>query len=194
MQAPWENVDFDRRTWFIPGAHSKNKRSYRIFLSDFSTALLTELRILTGHPPWLFPHRKDVTQHAPIKDVGNALAHRQADDGTPKKAIMRPINSSLLLSGGRWSLHDLRRTGATYMQALGVMPIVIERCLNRVSSLDQSEKQLNRQLMLALSSVPVRARDARRVAGTRGVSGEDLQGRDTSTAESRLRRLRPRLR
>ncbi|WP_322012047.1 hypothetical protein [Paraburkholderia sp. J12] len=21
MQAPWENVDFDRHTWFIPGAH-----------------------------------------------------------------------------------------------------------------------------------------------------------------------------
>jgi integrase len=147
LQAPWENVDFDRRTWFIPRAHSKNRRSYRIFLSDFSVALLAELRLLTGHTPWLFPHRKDLTQHAPIKDIGNALAHRQSDDGSPKKAIMRPINSSLLLPDGRWSLYDLRRTGGTYMQALGVMPIVIERCLNNVSSLDQSEKQLNRQLM-----------------------------------------------
>jgi hypothetical protein len=33
------------------------------------------------------------------------------------------------------------------MQSLGMMPIVIERCLNHVSSLDQSEEQLNRQLM-----------------------------------------------
>jgi hypothetical protein len=91
----------------------------RIFLSDFSVALLAELRILTGHTPWLFPHRKDSKLLAPVKDIGNAIAHRQADDDTPKKAIMRPINSSLLLPDGRWSLHDLRCTGVTYMQALG---------------------------------------------------------------------------
>ncbi|AFT87811.1 site-specific integrase [Paraburkholderia phenoliruptrix] len=60
---------------------------------------------------------------------------------------MRPIDSSLLLPGGRWSLHDLRRTRATYMQALGVMRIVIERYPNLLSSLEQADKQLNRQLM-----------------------------------------------
>ncbi|WP_185219068.1 tyrosine-type recombinase/integrase [Paraburkholderia dinghuensis] len=147
MQAPWKNVNLERRTWFIPGAHCKNKRAYTVFLSDFAVELLTNLRELTGGTPWLFPHRKDDTLHAPIKDIGNALAFRQSDDGTPKKAKMRPINSSLLLPGGRWSTHDLRRTGATYMQALDIAPVVIERCLNHVSSLDQTDRQLNRQLM-----------------------------------------------
>jgi integrase len=39
---------------------------------------------------------------------------------------------ALLLSGGDWVPHDLRRTGATMMQALGIAPIVIEKVLNHV--------------------------------------------------------------
>jgi len=41
----------------------------------------------------------------------------------------------LVLSGGRygaWTPHDLRRTAATMMQALGVSPDVIDRCQNHV--------------------------------------------------------------
>ncbi len=37
---------------------------------------------------------------------------------------------SLMLPGGQWRPHDLRRTGATLMAELGVLPEVIERCLN----------------------------------------------------------------
>ncbi len=37
-----------------------------------------------------------------------------------------------MLSGGAWTPHDLRRTGATMMGELGVMGEVIERCLNHV--------------------------------------------------------------
>ena len=37
---------------------------------------------------------------------------------------------TLTLPGGRWTPHDLRRTGATIMGENGVMSEVIERCLN----------------------------------------------------------------
>ena len=37
---------------------------------------------------------------------------------------------ALILPGGRWTPHDLRRTGATMMVALGVLPGVADRCLN----------------------------------------------------------------
>ncbi|MNG18515.1 Phage integrase family protein [compost metagenome] len=37
---------------------------------------------------------------------------------------------ALLLPGGKWTPHDLRRTGATVMTAQGVLPEVAERCLN----------------------------------------------------------------
>ena len=41
-----------------------------------------------------------------------------------------PKSNALMLSGGEWTPHDLRRTGATLMQSLGIMPEVIERVLN----------------------------------------------------------------
>jgi integrase len=36
------------------------------------------------------------------------------------------------LPGGRWTPHDLRRTGATLMGELGVHGDVIEKCLNHL--------------------------------------------------------------
>jgi hypothetical protein len=35
-----------------------------------------------------------------------------------------------MLSGGKWTPHDLRRTGTVIMVSLGVLPEVVERCLN----------------------------------------------------------------
>ena len=50
------------------------------------------------------------------------LSHRRNDD-------------SMVLSdgvNGEWTPHDLRRTAATMLQALGVSPDVIDRCQNHV--------------------------------------------------------------
>lgn len=41
-----------------------------------------------------------------------------------------PLVDTLKLPEGKWTPHDLRRTGATMMGALGVLPEVVERCLN----------------------------------------------------------------
>ena len=39
-------------------------------------------------------------------------------------------NQALVLIGGKWTPHDLRRTGATIMGDLGIAPDVTEKCLN----------------------------------------------------------------
>ena len=39
---------------------------------------------------------------------------------------------SLLLPGGKWTAHDLRRTGATLMAGMGISGDVIDECLNHV--------------------------------------------------------------
>ena len=39
---------------------------------------------------------------------------------------------SLVLSGGRWTAHDLRRTAGTLMASIDVSGDVIDECLNRV--------------------------------------------------------------
>ena len=53
--------------------------------------------------------------------------------GRQAKTILsnRTKNSqALVLNGGKWTPHDLRRTGATIMGNLKVAPDVIEKCLN----------------------------------------------------------------
>ncbi len=37
---------------------------------------------------------------------------------------------ALVLSSGKWTPHDLRRTAATLMGELGIAPHIIEKCLN----------------------------------------------------------------
>ena len=37
---------------------------------------------------------------------------------------------ALVLPGGKWTPHDLRRTAATTMAELGALPDVVEKCLN----------------------------------------------------------------
>jgi integrase len=41
---------------------------------------------------------------------------------------------ALTLPGGLWTAHDLRRSAATLMQGLGVLPAVIEKCLNHTET------------------------------------------------------------
>ncbi|MNZ99082.1 Phage integrase family protein [compost metagenome] len=53
---------------------------------------------------------------------------RQPEQGTMSRRSAKA--QALLLPGGKWTPHDLRRTGATIMTALGVLPEVAERCLN----------------------------------------------------------------
>lgn len=46
-------------------------------------------------------------------------------------------DNTLVLAGGKngtWTPHDLRRTGATMMQALGISLDIIDRCQNHVPS------------------------------------------------------------
>ncbi len=37
---------------------------------------------------------------------------------------------TLILSNGKWTPHDLRRTAATLMTALGILPDIADKCLN----------------------------------------------------------------
>ncbi|WP_348773750.1 tyrosine-type recombinase/integrase [Kingella kingae] len=78
----WQEIDFTARTWIIPAErmkHEKNKPKppHLIPLSDWAMELLTELRELTGHTPYLFPSRtaktgviSEVTLNTIIKRLG----------------------------------------------------------------------------------------------------------------------------
>jgi len=136
--AEWDHVNFETREWFIPAENTKGhrlkKQSLTVFLSDYSLQKFKELRALTGHTRWLFPSPGE-TGHLNQKAISKQVGDRQIMFKHRKQLSKRVFSDSLVLSNGRageWVVHDMRRTGATLMQSLGVSLDVIDRCQNHI--------------------------------------------------------------
>ena len=125
--AAWSDVDVVAKQWRIPPENSKNGKAHLIDLSDFAIRQFETIRTLTGSTPWVLPAKHN---DGPVcsKSLAKQIGDRQRD-GAPMKN-RSPLTDVLKLPGGKWTPHDLRRTGATMMGALGVLPEVVERCLN----------------------------------------------------------------
>ena len=127
------DVDLDARVWFIPKEHSKNQDAHVIFLSDFAARQFRSLLDLPTDSGWLFPSAKESRLHADVKNITKQIGDRQLSKShrnPGNKRVKAAGADALLLSGGGWTPHDLRRTGSTMMEALGVLPAVIDKCLN----------------------------------------------------------------
>lgn len=139
--ARWEHVDLDAGEWFIPKENVKgNLDNLIIYLSEFALEQFRQLKELTGKSEWCFPARNK-EGHVCVKSMSKQIGDRQSmfkksRDGTPRKPMKRRRHdNTLVLGGGKngaWTPHDLRRTGATIMQSLGVALDVIDRCQNHV--------------------------------------------------------------
>lgn len=126
LNARWEHVDFERRQWTLP--ETKNGRRHTVYLNDMALSQFEALRQHTGMTEWVFPASR---LNGPVcaKTVTKQVADRQRGNDKPMSGRSKQTDS-LALGGGQWRPHDLRRTGATLMAELGVLPDVIERCLN----------------------------------------------------------------
>jgi integrase len=138
LMTEWRHVDFEAGTWFVPKENVKGsrgkKRDHFVYLSPFALRQFRALHARTGKSRWCFPGR-DGESHVDVKSVSKQVGDRQHRFKQRKALRNRRNDNSLVLSGGEngeWTPHDLRRTGATMMQALGVMPDVIDRCQNHV--------------------------------------------------------------
>ena len=128
-KSKWAEFDTGKKVWQIPGTNSKNGRAHLIHLSSFAlkqVKVLQELAegdfVMTGRAPQT--HIDDRTISKAIRDRIRA-----------QPLVGRTTNAETLrLSGGEWSVHDLRRTFASRLGDLGVAPHVIERCLNHVQA------------------------------------------------------------
>lgn len=139
--ARWEHVALDGSEWFIPKANVKdNVADLNVYLSDFTIDQFHKLRQLTGHTEWCFPGR-GAERHLDVKSITKQVGDRQAkfkkakDGGIRKPMSNRRHDNTLVLGDGRngaWTPHDLRRTGATMMQSIGVSLEIIDRCQNHV--------------------------------------------------------------
>jgi len=131
IQARWEHVDLDAGTWRIPAGNSKNAKEHVIFLSEFARRQFEELRSVNHWSDWCMPSSQKEGSHVCLKSLSIQVRDRQRE--TPLRGRTKAA-STLILSGGSWTPHDLRRTGATMMGDLGTLSEVIEKCLNHVEA------------------------------------------------------------
>ena len=128
MGAGWEHVDTSACTWYLPT--TKNERDHTVHLSAFALRQFDALHDLRGSSPWVFPNTRG-TGPVCVKSFGKQLADRQRE---PDRRMQHrtQLTTSLVMAGGRWTAHDLRRTAATMMAELGISGDVIDECLNHV--------------------------------------------------------------
>ncbi len=130
LKAKWQDVDLNAKTWVIVPENSKNGKPITVHLSDFSSANLTKLKKIQPQSIWLYPNREN-TNHLNTKTITKQIGDRQIGDENKLKNRSKDTQA-LVLKGGKWTPHDLRRTSATLMTALGVLPDIADRCLNHV--------------------------------------------------------------
>lgn len=116
-----DRSEFDREAqlWTIPADRAKNGRTHLVPLSPAAIAELD--RIGAFDPPGkLFPARRNAENGA--SGISKAWARVRAE-----------VDRLLAAPAERFTPHDLRRTGATGMQRLGIPLPVTESTLNHVS-------------------------------------------------------------
>lgn len=155
-KAKFSDINFGLKTWTIPATNSKNGKAHTICLSDFTLAQFKQLKLIAQSETWIFPNRnhsshvcdKSITVQITGRQNTNILSNRSKD------------SQALVLMGGKWTPHDLRRTGATIMGNLKVAPDVIEKCLNHTE-----ENKIKR--IYQRQELKVEQADAWRVLGER---------------------------
>ncbi len=140
LMTRWQDVDLVNRYWTLPVGNVKGsmgrKQGHRVYLSVFALRQFEELKALTGTSPYCFPARNQkIETHICLKTVSKQVGDRQIQFKTRKDLSRRANDNALVLKSGsnrEWTPHDMRCTGATMMQALGILPDIIDRCQNHV--------------------------------------------------------------
>lgn len=146
-KAEWQHLDLKAKTWKIPPENSKNEKAHTIYLSNFAIRQFELLVILKNSDKWIYPNT-DNTDHVCEKSITKQVSDRQlADDRKPMSGRSKYCRT-LKLADGKWTPHDLRRTGATMMGSLGVRPDVIEKCLNHIEE-NKMKKTYQHQPLIA---------------------------------------------
>lgn len=122
----WNEVDFERGLIVLPPERTKNKRQHELPLSSLAQAIL-ERRKASGVVA-RFVNTSPVFGEGQRGFSGWGYSKARLDERLAeqrKKGGTKPMPD--------WTLHDLRRTAATMMAELGVLPHIIEAILNHIS-------------------------------------------------------------
>ena len=108
-----DEFDLKAKLWHIPAAHSKNRKAHDVPLSNLALEVLAGLDTLAGDSEYLLPS----------PSVKDAPIHSQA----LTRAITRNREKFKIEA---FNVHDLRRTAASQMTALGIPRLHVSKILN----------------------------------------------------------------
>lgn len=107
-RARWDDIDFTANTWLIPAGNSKNGKPHLVYLSRQTKTMFEQLKVHAGESAWCLPSNFDDKKHV----------------GQPT------LNAIMYTMSADFTIHDLRRTGATLLNESGYPAEVIEKALN----------------------------------------------------------------
>lgn len=113
--------EFDKQTWTLPGERTKNGRAHIVHLAPLAVEIFEKLPHLTGKKGWVFTTCLGGAD-TPVSGFG--------------RGRQRITAAMIAISGEEvapFTLHDLRRSAATGMAALGIAPHVVDKILNHSS-------------------------------------------------------------
>lgn len=125
----------EEKVWIIPPERAKNGKTHRVPLSPLAVSLIEEAQSLADNSEWLFPSpRKTASPDGDIPVKPQAV--NQALYRACIPAAERPAGLSKKPAIGLTGIvpHDLRRTAASNMAALGINRLVISKILNHVET------------------------------------------------------------
>ncbi len=111
LNARWEHVDFESNEWTIPAEHSKTGKPHIVYLARQTTELFRELKQLASTSELVLPGRGSISRPFAANALNKALEGISFN--------MQPF-----------TIHDLRRTGATHLHEQGFSSDVVEKALN----------------------------------------------------------------
>jgi integrase len=144
MGASWPEFDLESGWWEIPADRMKNKRPHRVWLTDTAIDTMKALKELTGKTTWVFPSpmskfkkdgdsiRRDshLLPDATNRAIGRSLKAFAPDDYSPAQGKTERYRLEI----APFSPHDLRRTVATGLGELGILPHIVGKVLSHVDS------------------------------------------------------------
>lgn len=110
IEAKWDELDFEKAEWSIPGERMKKDKPHLVPLSRQAMAMFEELKALSSHSPWVLPSRGDLKK--PIS-----------------KSTLNAAVRGLDLDVRDFVIHDFRRTASTHLHEAGFNSDVIEKAL-----------------------------------------------------------------
>lgn len=114
IAAPWHEFDLPHAVWHLPAERTKTNAAIDIPLPGAALDCLYELQRLGCGSKWVLPARK--MQDRMIPHIAESTL----------SVALAKIKHGL----APFTVHDLRRTARTHLEALGVAPHIAERCLN----------------------------------------------------------------